>query len=82
MGGSVWTARIRGVAALAKAVTALCQYLGFLVLSGAERQSRLKKRYGWEVIFPRTVNAVRWGEKVGTDLGRRAWPGLSPEGSI
>ena len=57
-------------------MTALCRYLGFLVLSEAERQSRLKKRYGWEVIFPRAVNAVRWGEKVGTDLGRRAVAGF------
>jgi len=61
---------------LAKAVTVLCRYLGFLVLSGAERQWRLKKRYGWEVIFPRAVNAVRWGEKVGTDFRSRAVAGF------
>jgi len=68
-----WT---RGVAALAKAVMALCRYLGFFNLSGAERQSRLKKRYGWEVIFPRAIEAARCGEKVGTDLGRRAGAGF------
>jgi len=44
MGGWVTTSCTRGVAALAKAVMALCPYLGFLILSGAERQSRLKKR--------------------------------------
>jgi len=44
MGGRVVTSWTRGVAALAKAVIALCRYLGFLNLSGAERQSRLKKR--------------------------------------
>jgi len=44
MGGRVATSWMRGAAALAKAVMALCQYLGFLNLSGAERQSRLKKR--------------------------------------
>jgi len=37
MGGSVETSCSRGAAALARAVTALCRYLGFLVLSGAER---------------------------------------------
>jgi len=60
----------------AKAVMALCRYLGFLFLSGTEHQSRLKKRYGWEVIFPRAIKEARWGEKVGTDLGRRAEAGF------
>jgi len=44
MGGSVETSSTKGAAALAKAVTVLCRYLGFLILSGAARQSRLKKR--------------------------------------
>ena len=44
MGGSVETSCMRGAAVLAKAVMALCQYRGFLILSAAERQSRLKKR--------------------------------------
>ena len=44
MGGSVETSSTKGAAALAKAVIALCRYLGFLILSGAARQSRLKKR--------------------------------------
>jgi len=44
MGGSVETSSTRGTATLANAVMALCRYLGFLALSGAERQSRLKKR--------------------------------------
>jgi len=44
MGGRVVTSWTRGVAALAKAVMALCRNLGFFNLSGAERQSRLKKR--------------------------------------
>ena len=44
MGGNVLESCMRGAAVLAKAVMALCRYLGFLVLSGAERQSRLKKR--------------------------------------
>jgi len=68
----VETSSTKGVAALAKAVIALCQYLGFLILSGAVRQSRLKKRFGWEVIFPHAVEEGRWGEKVGMDLGGRA----------
>ena len=76
MGGNVETSCTRGAAMLAKAVMALFRYLGFMVLSGAERQSRLKKGYGWEVIFPCAANAVRWGEKVGTDLGRRAVAGF------
>ena len=76
MGGNVETSWTRGAAALAKAVMATCRYLEFLVLSGAERQSRLKKRYGLEVFFPHAANVVRWGEKVGTDLGRRAVAGL------
>jgi len=65
---------------LAKAVMALCRYLGFLVFSGAERQSRLKKRYGWEVISPRAIKVARWGEKVGTVLGRRAVAGFTSGG--
>ena len=44
MGGRVATSWTRGVAALAKAVMALCRYLGFFNLSGVESQSRLKKR--------------------------------------
>jgi len=44
MGGNVETSRMMGVAVLAKAGMALCRYLGFLIMSGAERQSRLKKR--------------------------------------
>jgi len=44
MGGSVETSSTRGTATLANAVLALCPCLGFLALSGAERQSRLKKR--------------------------------------
>jgi len=44
MGGSVETSCVRGTAVLAKAVMALCRYLGFLVLFGVERQSWLKKR--------------------------------------
>jgi len=44
MGGRVTISCMRGMVALAKAVMALCGYIGFLVLSGAERQSRLKKR--------------------------------------
>jgi len=44
MGGRVATSCTSGVAALAKAVMALCRYLGFFDLSGSERQSRLKKR--------------------------------------
>jgi len=44
MGGNVETSCRRGAAVLAKAVMALCRYLGFLYLSGAEPQSRLKKR--------------------------------------
>jgi len=44
MGGNVETSCTRGTAAFAKAVMVLCRYLGFLLLSGAERQSRLKKR--------------------------------------
>jgi len=66
---------MRGTAVFARAVTAVCRYLGFLALSGVDRQSRLKKRYGWEVIFPRTNNGARWCEKVGTDFGRRAVAG-------
>jgi len=80
MGGSVETSYMTGTAALAKAVMVLCRYLGFLVFSGVERQSRLKKRYGWEVILPRANKAVRWGEKVGTDLGRRAVAGFTSGG--
>jgi len=64
MGGSLETSFTKGAAALAKAVIALCRYLGFLILCGAARQSRLKKREGWEVIFPRSVEEARWGEKV------------------
>ena len=44
-------------------------YLGFMTLSAPARQSRLKTREGWEVIFPRTTKGTRWGEKVGTDIG-------------
>jgi len=33
----------RGTAELAKAVMALCQYLGFLAFSGTERESRFNK---------------------------------------
>jgi len=44
MGGKVEASCKRGTAPLAKAVMALCQYLGFLILSGAMRQSRVKKR--------------------------------------
>jgi len=72
----VTTSFTREIGVLAKAVMALCRYLGFLNLSEAERQSRLKKRYGWEVIFPCAINAARCGEKVGTDLGRRAVAGF------
>jgi len=68
-----WT---RWLAALAKAVMALCRYLGFFNLSGPERQSRLKKMLGWEVIFPRAIEVVWYGEKVRTDLGRRAVAGF------
>ena len=76
MGGRVTTSCTRGMAVLAKAVMALCRYLGFFNLSGVERQSRLKKRYDLEVIFPRANKVARCGEKVGTDLGRRAVAGF------
>ena len=55
---------------------ALWRYLGFLTLSAADRQSRLKKRYGCEVIFPHGTRGARLGEKVGTGLERRAKPGF------
>ena len=73
---SLQGAPVTGTAAFAKAVMALCRYLGFLALSGAEWQSRLKKRYGREVIFPRASKGTRWGEKVGPDLARRAVAGF------
>jgi len=76
MSGRVTTSCTREMAALAKAVMALCRYLGFFVFSRAERQSRLKKRWGWEVIFPRANKGARWGEKVGTDFGSCAEAGL------
>jgi len=76
MGGSIDTSCMRGMAALAKAVMPLCPYLGFLALSSVECQSRLKKRYGWEVIFPRASKEGRWGKKVGADLVRRAEAGF------
>jgi len=44
MGGKVITSGMGGAAVGAKAVVSLSRYLGFLALSGAERQSRLKKR--------------------------------------
>jgi len=72
MGGSVEMSCTSGTAAFAKAAIALCRYLGFLALSGAERQSRFKKRQGWEVIFPRASKGARWGEKVGMNLGKCA----------
>jgi len=75
MGGNVGTLYTRGTAVFAKAMIALCRYLGFLALSGAECQLRLKKRYSWEVIFQRASKGAQWGEKVGTDLGRRAVAG-------
>jgi len=52
MVGSVTTSWTRGKDELAKAAMALWRYLGFLTLSAAECQSRSKKRYGCEVIFP------------------------------
>jgi len=72
----VTTSWTRGTAALAKAVMALCRYLGFLVLSGVERPSRLKKRLGWGVIFPRASKGALWGEKVRTVFGSRAEAGF------
>ena len=81
MGGNIETSCMRGTAMLAKAVMALCRYLRFLYLFGTERQSRLKMRYGWEVIFPRDIKAAGWGDKVGTDLGGVPRQGLSQEGS-
>jgi len=81
MGGNIEALCTRGTAVLAKAVMALCWYLRLWYLSRAERQSRLKKRLGWEVIFPRAIKAARWGEKVGTDLGGVPRQGLSQEGS-
>jgi len=50
--------------------------LGFLTLSAAKRQWRLKKRYGFEVILPCATRGARWGEKVGTALGRHAVGGF------
>ena len=41
---------------------------------------RLKKRLGWEVTFPRANKGARWGNKVGTDLGRRAVAGFISRG--
>jgi len=76
MGSKVTTLWTRGTAELAKVGMALCWYLGFLTLSADERQSRLKKRYDWEVIFPRATRGPQWGEKVGTDLERRAKAGF------
>jgi len=76
MGGRVATSWTRGEPALAKAMMALCRYLGFFNLSGAERPSRLKKRYGWEVILPHATKVARCGEKIQTDLGRRAVAGF------
>jgi len=76
MGGSVETSCTRGAVALAKPVMALGRDLGFLTLSEAVRQSRLKNSYGWDVIFPLAIGEARWGEKVGTDLGRRAVAGF------
>jgi len=67
---------MRGMAALAREVMALWQYLGFLTLSAAELQSWLKKRYGFEVTFPHATRGARWGEKVGPDLGRHAVAGF------
>jgi len=80
MGCRVTTSCIRGMATLAKAVMALCRYLGFLVLSGAERQSRLKKREGWEVIFPGASKGARWGEKEGTVFGSHGEAGFISRG--
>jgi len=79
-GGSVITSWTRGMAELAKAVMALWRYVGFLTLSAADRQSRLKKRYGCEVILPRATRGARWGEKVGTDLGKHAKSGFTSGG--
>jgi len=75
MGGKVTTSWMSETATLAKAVMALCRYLGFRTFSTTERQSRWKKRYGWEVTFPCSTKGARWGEKVGTGLGRRAEAG-------
>jgi len=75
IGGMVTASCTRETAELARAVMALWRYLGFLALSGAERQSRLKNRYGWLVIFPCIACLVREGEKVGTDQERRAVAG-------